>query len=342
MSKEIFEQPKSILSSIEKNDILIKKLVEKIRHSDINHVIISARGTSDHAAIYAKYLIEINLGLPVTLAAPSVFTMYEKTLKLNNSLVIGISQSGQAEDVLSVLLEANKQNLITVSITNNENSKLANNSKYHLYCNVGEEKSVAATKTFTSQIGLIVLLVASWANDVKLIESIYNLPEGIEKTLSYTYENKNKFERYRFMNECFVLARGINYSIALESALKLQETNYVKAKAYATSDFYHGPYAMIDKDMPVLIFAPKGPSFKNTMEMLNKLKESKAEPIIITNDQKLLTKNPSSYKIPETSNDIISAFYNVVVAQSFACELSQIKGLNPDNPRSLSKVTITK
>lgn len=342
MLNEILDQPEVLKNCLNYNSELINEVVKEIRHRKISSVVIAARGTSDHAGIYGKYIIESTIGVPVAMAAPSIFTVYKKQMDLSDSLIIGISQSGKAADVLEVIKGANNCGAITIAITNNVESPLAKEAKYHLYCNAGIEKSVAATKTFTSEMYLLTCLVAEWADDSKIKSELSEVPDNISKIFNELKYITEKVERYRFMNECFVLARGINYAIALESALKIQETSYVRAKAYATSDFHHGPFAMIQKDMTVLVYAPEGPSLNNTMEMIHKLKGSDAEIITISNNKQVQEMGNTNFVIPETSNDLISPFYNIVIAQLFACKLSLVKGFNPDAPRGLSKVTITK
>ena len=342
MWKEISEEPQVMENCLNGNMSVISEIVQLAKGSDIDRIMIAARGTSDHAAVYAKYIMEISLGIPVTLAAPSVFTVYHKNLKLNKTLVIGVSQSGKAADVLEVIKGANAAGALTVSITNFQDSPLAMETRYHLDCSAGLEKSVAATKTFLAQITLLAALTAVWADDSLFLEEIKKIPQGIEDIIKNAGQISEKVQRYRYMEECFVLARGVNYAIAMESALKIQETCYVRAKAYATSDFYHGPYAMIEKNMPVFVFAPDGPAQNDVKEMISKLKGSGAELIIISNNKELLELGACSFSIPATNNDMISPFYNVVVAQLFACNLALAKGLNPDSPRELNKVTITK
>lgn len=342
MWNEIIEQPAVLEGCLSKNDGEIKRIVSEIGKRNISSVVIAARGTSDHAAVYSKYMIEMLTGIPVSLAAPSVMTMYGKSVNMQNSLVIGISQSGKAADATEVIRVANSQGAITVSITNFPDSPMAMESKFHLFCNSGLERSVAATKTFTSQIYLIAQLVAEWTQDLELKKELSLVPDGIRKLFAQEEIIKQKAERYRFMKECFVLARGVNYSIALESALKIQETTYTRAKAFATSDFHHGPFAMIEKDMPVIVYAPEGPSIKDVTEMINKLKDSEADLLIVSNNKELREMGNCSFEIPYTNNDFISPFYNVVAAQMFACRLALAKGLNPDSPRGLNKVTITR
>lgn len=342
MWNEIKEQPSVLERCFQSNRNAIGEIVKAIGSRNINSVVIAARGTSDHAGVYAKYVVECALGIPVALAAPSVLTVYNKSLKLDKSLVIGISQSGRAADVLEVIREANRQEAVTVSITNFIDSPLAMESKFHLFTDAGLEKSVAATKTFTSQLYLLAHLAAEWAKDEDMKRQLLQVPQILPDVLGTSDYIKEKVQRYRFISECFVLARGMLYSTALETALKIQETTYVRARAYATSDFHHGPFAMIEKDMPVIVLAPEGPTLKDATKMIHKLKENQAELIIVSNKEDVLKLGDCSFTIPKTSNDAISPFYIAVVAQMFACQLALAKGLNPDSPRGLNKITITK
>lgn len=342
MWNEILEQPQVLRNCLEANRDTVQEVVKAIQDKEITSVYIAARGTSDHAGTYAKYIIEMVTGIPVAMAAPSILTMYHKSLKLGHALVIGISQSGKAADVLEVIKEGNRQGAVTVSVTNFPDSPMAKEAKFHLSCEAGLEKSVAATKTFTSQMMLLANLAAEWAQDEKMKQELRKVPDLVAETLKLGDEITEKVQRYRFMNECFVLARGVNYPIAMEAALKTQETCYIRAKAYAVSDFHHGPFAMIEEDMPVFVYAPKGPSMNDMVEMLNKLKDKNAEMVIISNNPEILGMGATSFRIPDTENDILSPFLNVAVAQMFACQLSLARGLNPDSPRGLNKVTITR
>lgn len=342
MWQEIMEEPKVLRDCMKLNKGTIEEIVTCLKESDIQNVIIAARGTSSHAGIYAKYAMGIKLGIPVSLAPPSVFTLYNKELNMKKSLVIGISQSGKAADVLEVLKSANKQGAPTISITNYEDSPLAQESKFHLFCAAGPEKSVAATKTFTSQVFLLAQLVAFWADDEQFKRELSEVPGLLETTFENAEQIRKAVERYRFMSDCFVLARGLNYPIALETALKIQETTYVRAKAFATSDFHHGPFAMVDENTPVIIYAPKGPSLKDVKEMIAKLKTVGADCLIISNDPETLEMADCAIKIYDMENDFITPLINGSIAQLFACNLALLRGRDPDHPRGLSKVTITR
>jgi glucosamine--fructose-6-phosphate aminotransferase (isomerizing) len=341
MWKEISEQP----SVIERNQSInlpkIKQILEEVDKRNIQCVYTAARGTSNHAAYYGKYVLEMMVGIPVAIGAPSITTIYGKKVNFKNCMVVAISQSGKAADALEVIREANKQGALTVSITNHPDSPLAEEAMFHLCCEAGPELSVAATKTFMSQLFPFALLAAQWSKDNELLQDLRKIPEKIAETLKLADDIENKVERYRFINECFVLSRGANYPIALESALKIQETTYVRAKAFPTSEFYHGPIAMLDRNIPAILYAPEGPSIKNMQEMILKLKEKEVESIVVSNNSDILSMGTTSFRIPETDNDVISPFLCTAVAQMFACKLSLAKGFNPDNPRDLSKVTIT-
>lgn len=342
MWKEILEQPEALQRCFEKNAGVIGEIVGILKKRDIRQVVLAARGTSDHAAVYGKYVIELLLGIPVSLAASSIFTIYHGSLSLGNCLVIGISQSGKAADVLEVLKSAKNSGAVTVGITNNPDSEIAREPEFFLNCEAGVEKSVAATKSFITQIFLLASLAAEWAGNYEIRKELNLVPEKLYGVFDSAGVIESKAERYRFMNECFVLARGINYAVSLEAALKIQETTYARAKAFATSDFQHGPIAMIERDIPVMIFAPDGPSLKDVGSMLSKLGSEQIETIVVSNRKDILELGTTSFSIPETSNDIISPYFNVAVAQMFACRLALAKGLNPDSPRGLNKVTVTR
>ena len=343
MEKEIFEQPKVLASLKEANDVTLKNLVADIKQRDIRLVYFAARGTSDHACMYASYLIGKVLGLPTALALPSVLTAYEGKLNLKDALVIGVSQSGKAADVLAVLERAKENGALTVTITNDEASPMASVGDYHLFCNAGLEESVAATKTFTSQMYLLALLVAYWSEDKDLADILDKVPSAVAEVLEYLPSQIESFvQRYRYMDNGFVLSRGMSLSIAYEATLKLQETNYVCMKGYPISDFWHGPLAQVEKGTVVILYAANGPVFENCKEMLLKLDSIGAEVILVSDNEEIVKDRALAVKVPSLGCDCVTPFLFAIFAQMFACKLTAVKGLNPDAPRNLNKVTITK
>jgi glucosamine--fructose-6-phosphate aminotransferase (isomerizing) len=342
MLKEILEQPK-VLAEVEKaNEATLKALVKELNEKKINHAVFAARGTSDHASIYGQYLLGIYKGVVSGLAIPSCITLYNGKLDLSSDLVIGVSQSGKAADALAVIERGNNQGAITLAITNDSSSPMAKTAKYHLYCNAGLEESVAATKTFTAQMYLLALLTAYWSENNELLTLLRELPQHADFMLQNMGDTiSRQVDRFRYIKEGFVLARGICYPIALEATLKIQETCYIKMKGYAVSDFYHGPLAQVDTDLPVIILAPKGAAFEDTKAMIDKITSLGTEVLVVTDNSQLACDMEQSVLIPDTGSEFTAAFLFAIFAQYFAELLSVSKGLNPDSPRLLKKVTIT-
>ena len=343
MEKEILEQPKVLASLKGVNEVTIKNLVSDTMRMSLCLVYFAARGTSDHASIYASYLISTYVGVPTALALPSVVTAYDGKLCLKDALVIGVSQSGKAADVLAVMEKAKQCGALTVAVTNDLQSPMAQFGDYHLYCNAGLEESVAATKTFTSQMYVLAMLAAVWGDNEAMLAKLDEVPGAVEQLLSYIPHDIEKIiQRYRYMENGFVLSRGTSMAIAFETMLKLQETNYVKMKGYAVSDFWHGPLAQVDEGTFVILYAPEGPVFENCKEMLAKLDDIGAEVILVSDNEEIVAGRPFSFLVPKLGCDCVSPFLFAVFAQMFACKLTAVKGRNPDAPRNLNKVTITK
>jgi len=343
MLKEIEEQPNWVGHAVELAQEPVKSLVQEMRRRDIRFVVIAARGTSDNAATYAKYLIEIVAGLPVALAAPSVFTLYEATLKLSNTLVMGISQSGQGTDVVQVLSAARASGALTACITNSETSAITRVSDHVLLCNAGEEKAVAATKTYTTSLAVVALLVGTLAQRSDLLDSLAQVPTMMQGMLSLKPTIECSAERYRYMAECAVLARGVNQATALEAALKLTETCYLVAKPYSGADFLHGPIAMVDNGFPCLLFAPDGKAYPSMYDLALKLKERGAELIVIARDPRILDMATTRLPVPVADiPELLSPMPYIVAGQLFAYYLSRARGVDPDAPRYLTKVTQTR
>ncbi|PWM44010.1 MAG: glutamine--fructose-6-phosphate aminotransferase [Clostridiales bacterium] len=344
MQKEIFEQPEALKNCLSYNKETFEKLVADIKKAGITNVVIAARGTSDHAGIYGKYLIESYVGVPVGLSAPSAVTLYGGNIRYNNMLVIGISQSGKAADVLAVMDQAKKNGALTCTITNTEDSPLAECADYHLFCNAGLESSVAATKTFGTQLYIMAHLALMWAGRDDMVKMLEEVPAKMQQVIEDNDKVKALATRARFMTDCFILSRGITYPMALEAALKVQETNYVRAKAYPISDFHHGPFAMVDDGTPVFVYAGSGEQTqKDSLEMIEKLHNVGADVLVVSANDKLLEAGDVSFKIPNSGdNDFMDMFSFAVFGQLFACNLAAVKGRNPDAPRGLKKVTITK
>lgn len=342
MYKEILEQGSVLKKAYENNINKIKNVAKYVKDNDISSIFLVARGSSDNACQYFKYLCEIYAGIPVGFVAPSVVTLYRGKVLYKNSLVIGVSQSGSGLDIHDVIESANSVGALTVGITNNNESLLAKTAKIHLDLSCGEELSVAATKTFIAEMYVLALLVSEISNSDGLRKALdYN---HVQDIINKSIENKDKI--FSLSKNCtdyydaYLLARGINYVSCLEGALKLQETTYVKSKTYAISDFYHGPFAIVDNKTNVFLLHGYGSANMDAYEMFEKLLNAHANVIVISND-KYFIDYEKTFFIP-MCEEVISPFAIVTTMQLFSLGLSIAKGLNPDRPRSLKKVTITK
>ncbi len=342
MLEEIREQPAAVNHVLEMETAKVAALVEAIRERDIRHVVIAARGTSDHAATYAKYLIEICVGIPVSLAAPSIFTLYDSHMQLSGALVIGISQSGQALDVVQTLSTARSTGALTACITNVENSAITQVSDFALYCRAGEERAVAATKTYVTSLALVALLVGHWVNNTTILNGLRLLPSQIESLLPLHDEIRQTVERYRYIEECAVLARGLNQSTALEAALKMTETSYLVAKAYSMADFLHGPVAIVSEGFPCFLYAPDGRAYPSMVDLALKLRERGAEMVIFAHSPEILELATRAISIPVIIDELLSPLLYIVPGQLWANYLSVCRGKDPDHPLGLTKVTLTR
>ncbi len=353
MWKEINETPR-IFSEIRGANLeIMQALVASIKESKATNFVAAARGTSDHALTFFKYVLEVNSGYTVGLSAPSVITLYKGKINYSNSIVIGCSQSGKAEDVLEVLKKGNEQGAITIAVTNDKDSPMAKQAKFHLFCNAGEEKSVAATKTFSAQLYLLLWLASELSEDKEKLAILKGFAKEIESVFPQIDVLTDKYsEKFKNMQSGFILSRGITYPIALEASLKLQETCYIQMKGYAGSDFYHGPMAMVNESTPVIIYCAENNGDEemkalvraDQIKCVEKILSLKAPVLLVTNDVVLSGKfakcNDALVKFGFSEE--FTMFIFAIFAQMLACKISCAIGNNPDAPRALNKVTITK
>jgi len=339
---EITEQPeriKSLLASQKKN---IEQIAAEIQKRDIQYVFLAARGTSDNAGRYANYLLGAQNGLPLALATPSLFTYYNQPPKLKNALVIGISQSGQSPDIVSVLEEGKKQNCLTLSLTNEPKSPLAQASDFVIDLKAGPEKAVAATKTYTSELTAVAMLSTALSKNKKAWDELEKVSGWMKQVLKQNDFISQAAQRYRYIDQTVVLGRGFNYATAFEWALKMKELTYINAEPYSSADFAHGPIAMMVKGYPVFAVAPKGKVFDSMLEMLKRLRSDlSAELVVISNDKRALSLAQVPLTIPVDVPEWLSPMVSILPAQLFAYNLTIAKGYNTEQPRSIRKVTET-
>lgn len=338
MLEEIAEQPDVLERTIGAERDKVTKIGDFLRQRDIDLIVLVARGSSDNAALFGRYLLETTTGIPVSLSAPSVFTLYGAKMRLNRALVIGVSQSGEGVDINYVLERTKESGAFTIGITNEPGSSMAKIADETLLIHAGRERSVAATKTYTGQM-LHFYMLASAIGDRRL--DYHAIPDLVQKALALEPVVQDLVQRYVFMENCVVVGRGMNYGNSYELALKLMETCYVVAERFSSADFFHGPLAIVERRFPVILFGPSGPTKKGSIDLLDNLRELHADCLTITNDPEIARAASRSIQLPVEIEEFLTPIPFIVPAQLFAAYLSEAKGLDPDAPRSLSKVTKT-
>jgi glucosamine--fructose-6-phosphate aminotransferase (isomerizing) len=346
MLDEIQEQPEALRRALNGAVDLVRQIVQEVQRREVDVVILAARGTSDHAAIYAQYLFQYLNGIPVALATPSLFTLYGASLRLARALVIGISQSGESTDIVEVVARARQAGALTVGITNQDGSQLQKTAEYTLLCQAGLERSVAATKTFTTTCAVLAMLAAYLPGGESLREGIEQIPELAAAALKSEESVRHVAERYVHARDCVVLGRVFQYSTAREMALKLEETCYVVSTPFSTADFKHGPAALIERGLPVIVFAPPGRTEPDSLDLLTWLREQNADCLVIAEDERLLklatTAIPLNLPPIKGVAELLAPIPYIIPGQLFANYLALYKGLNPDQPRGLTKITRTR
>jgi glucosamine--fructose-6-phosphate aminotransferase (isomerizing) len=343
MLDEIRQQPETLARTLASEFKKAERFRAVLARRKPRMVVLAARGTSDNAAQFGRYLIEISTGIPVSLAAPSIHTLYEAHVDYKDALVIAISQSGESTDTNVVLERARQSGAMTVGITNESKSALAGLAEHVFFVRAGREKSVAATKTYTGQMMMLYLM--AWALGAKIrTADLEAIPDLAAAALTLENEVSAMAERFRFMHHAVVVGRGLNYSNAFEFALKLMETSYVVAERFSSADFLHGPIAMVEPNFPVFLFAPSGPTWPSMNEMLAKLAGLKAETVVITDRRNAPALRLAPHRVitvPARITEFYTPVPYIIPAQLFAAALAREKNLDPDRPRTLNKVTRT-
>ncbi len=340
LQREIAQQPVVIQRLLSEGRAETESIAAVIRDFNPAFACIAARGTSDNAARYAQYLFGHALRLPVMLATPSLHTIYAAPPDLSKALVIGISQSGKAEDVRAVLEDAQRDGALTLAITNFANSPLAQTAEHHLPLRAEQEFSVAATKTYTAQLAVIAMLASALAGDQVMWDALSALPHLAKETLDLSESVTGWAERYRYSDRLVTLGRGFNYATACEISLKVKELTYIASEGYSEADFRHGPIAVIDLGHPVILVAPQGKAFAGMKAMSSDLLERDAETLVISNDEDLLRAGTQALPIPALP-EWLSPVVSVMPGQVYAMQQALARGYEVDKPRGLSKVTIT-
>ena len=339
---EIMEQPERVNALLAAQRPAVEQVAAEIKKSDPCFVFLAARGTSDNAGRYANYLFGAAHRLPLALAPPSLFTSSKRPPKLKHALVIGISQSGQSPDIISVLEEGARQKCQSIAITNEPDSPLARVADFVLDITAGIEEAVAATKTYTNELMTIAMLSAALNADQSAWDGLSCVGDWMQQVLKLDDQISTIAQRYRYMNKTVVLGRGFNYCTAFEWALKLKELTYISAEPNSFADFQHGPMAMVEQGFPVMVVSPSGAVASSSMEMIARLKRDfQAELVVISNDPAALDFAQSPLPIPSDIPEWLTPLVGILPAQLFAYHLTLAKGFNAEQPRSIHKITET-
>lgn len=343
MAADIAEQPAGYARLLEAPHAdAIARVAAAVAHRRPKHVVFTARGTSDHAALYAAYLTEIRLGLPAGLASPSTMTVFGARPDLSQALVVGVSQSGGSPDLCEVLRVARETGALTVAVTNDPGSPLAAEAELSVDVAAGHERAVAATKTYTAELlALLMLIEGVRAGDGVLpaeeraaLESLPGLAESVLADPAAV----ELAGRYRFAARVVTTGRGYAYPTARETALKLMETSYLPALAFSGADLLHGPLAMADPDVPVIAIAGSGPGGRAMRDVLSRLGERRADVVAVGSAD--VPGAAARIAVPDT-DERYAPLLDILPLQRLALALALGRGEDPDNPRGLKKVTAT-
>jgi glucosamine--fructose-6-phosphate aminotransferase (isomerizing) len=335
MRIEALQASEVVHTQIQENQHLLNEIAAELKRVDPYSIVTIARGSSDHASQYLNYLAMAKLGKLPTSLSMSILTLYKTQLDVSRSIGIAISQSGQSPDVVNPLQYFTEKSLGSIAMVNDIFSPLAKNAKWVVPLHAGPEKSVAATKSFIASLSSAAHLIASWKKDQDLLDGLKQLPADLKK--AQTCDWTAPIETLKKAKRIMVVGRGFGLSLALEAALKFKETCSIQAEAFSAAEIKHGPQALIEHGYPLIVFANRGPALHSMLDLAVDMKARGAN-VILAAPSFVKEKDLEIHSAKEEALDILTG------AQSFYLmieELSRSLGLNPDEPRHLSKVTKT-
>ena len=333
---EIREQPDVVARLLEREAPALRALAAELRRRRPRYAVIAARGSSDNAARYAQHVLGRVLRLPVVLATPSLHTLYDAPPRFIDAVVIGISQSGASPDVVSVVAEGARQGALTAAITNDPSSPLAAAAAHVVDLGAGDERSVAATKTYTASLVAVAALVAE--GDPVLSGEVGRLPQALAAQLALTGAADAAVDAAAGWERLTVVGRGAHYATAFEAALKVRELAGIVAEAYSPADLLHGPIATAGPGQPLLAIAPAGPTEGSMRELVAAARERGARVAAIGHDPALGDPFLELVDVPEWLGPVVA----IVPAQLLAVGLAVRRGVDVDAPFGLSKITLTR
>jgi glucosamine--fructose-6-phosphate aminotransferase (isomerizing) len=340
MAGEMAEQPAVLRRILQEGAPRIREVATAIAARSPRFVLLTARGTSDNAALYAKYLLEIQLGLPCGLTSMSTTTAYGARPDLTDVLVVTVSQSGGSPDLVASTKAAREGGAITLAVTNNPDSPLAAVSEFHIDILAGPEKALPATKTYTASLLALYLFVEGLRGGDGAAAKV--LPDLASQVLSRQDEVRQLASRYRFAERMVITSRGYGYPTAKEAALKLMETSYIPALSYSGADLLHGPLAMVDNISPVIAVVTDGKGGEALQPVLDRLRGRGADLVVVGPAPQVEAASAGFVLPTDGVLEELQPILEILPLQLLAYEVTIARGQDPDAPRALAKVTETR
>lgn len=347
MANETLQIAEVVQQQILNNQDIIENLCKRLQEFNPYFLVTIGRGSSDHACAFAKYLFETKLGLITASASPSTVTVYNAKLAFDKALVIGISQSGKSPDICKMMEVARQQGAVTLAIVNVMDSPMAKTAEFVIPMLAGEEKAVAATKSYIASLTVLANIIAKLTNDTKLWQDFQRLPTLFNHDININW--RSFMDNFSSLHNTLVIARGYSFPIALELALKFKETSSIQAEAFSSAELLHGPLALIKAGRPYLLLAQNDKTCDEILALASRIKKLNAKPLLILPKnivaQEQLTESVSDYwelAVDGTQIDVV--LQPILIVQTmylFLAELAIQRGCNPDSPMNLKKVTET-
>jgi glucosamine--fructose-6-phosphate aminotransferase (isomerizing) len=339
---ELREQPAALERFLAAESAHASEIARELVRDDVRYLLIVSRGSSSNVARYMQYLFGTVNRLPVSFATPSLYTVYDAPPKLGSAAAIGISQSGASPDVVAVLAEARKQNRPTLAITNDPKSPLARAADWILPLHAGEERAVAATKTYLNSIAAVGLLSTLAVGDKRRLHDLQAIPAVVADQIERSLAGAGALDRYREVESGSVIARGVNYGTAFEIALKIRELSGAPFEAFSSADLMHGPIAAVKSGRPAIVIAPSGKTLTSMRAAVDDVRERGSEVIAISDDRKFLSAADTAFPLVRKVPEWLSPLLTVIPGQAAAVHLARLRGADVDSPAGLSKITLTR
>ena len=339
---ELREQPAALERFLAAESAHAKEIARGLVREDVRYLLIVSRGSSSNVARYMQYLFGAVNRLPVAFATPSLYSVYDAPPELGPAAAIGISQSGASPDVVAVLAEARRQNRPTLAITNDPKSPLAQTADWTLPLHAGEERAVAATKTYLNSIAAVALLSTAAVGGAQRLRELQAIPGTVADQIERSLAAADALDRYRDVESGSVIARGVNYGTAFEIALKIRELSGAPFEAFSSADILHGPIASQKAGRPAIVIAPTGPTLTSMQPAIDKIRERGSEMIAISDDADFLAGVETAFPLVPDVPEWLSPLLTVVPGQLAAVRIARLRGADIDSPVGLTKITRTR